>query len=147
MTVRAEVLVPAGPLDAFRLFTDDIALWWRTGTPYWNDPQRGVSVRIEPGVGGRFLEVYDADAGTGFEVGRVTAWEPGERLSFTWSEAGWPPGLSTTVDVTFAAVGEGTRVRLEHSGFEAVGADAGAGYEAGWTEILGWMTQHVRGAA
>jgi hypothetical protein len=34
-------------------------------------------VRIEPRVGGRFIEVYDVETDEGFEVGRVTAWEPG----------------------------------------------------------------------
>ncbi len=34
-------------------------------------------MRIEPRVGGRFIEVYDVETDEGFEVGRVTAWEPG----------------------------------------------------------------------
>ena len=33
------------------------------------------------GVGGRFVEVYDLETGAGIEVGRVTVWEPGERLA------------------------------------------------------------------
>src|ERR1700760_3151325 len=82
---RAEVTVPASPDETFAMFTDDIGLWWRRDTEYWNDRRRGLSIRIEPGVGGRFIEVYDLDAGTGMEVGRVTAWEPGHRL-------GRPPG-------------------------------------------------------
>ena len=42
--------------------------------------------------------------------------------------------------VTFEPVAEGTLVRLEHSGFERVpdAADALAGYDAGWKEVLGW---------
>ena len=50
----AEVRVAATPEEAFRIFTDEIGLWWRRGTRYWNDAERGLSVRIEPGVGGRF---------------------------------------------------------------------------------------------
>jgi hypothetical protein len=78
---RAEVVVDAPPDVAFRLFTQEISLWWRTGTPYWNDPDRGLYLHIEPGVGGRWIEVYDADTGSGYEVGRVTVWRPGERLA------------------------------------------------------------------
>ena len=49
---RAEVVVAATPAAAFRIFTDEIGLWWRRHTHYWNDPDRGLFVRIEPGVGG-----------------------------------------------------------------------------------------------
>jgi hypothetical protein len=80
---RAEIVVDATPEQAFSIFTDEIGLWWRRHTPYWNDAERGLYVRIEPGVGGRFLEVYDPDTESGFEAGRVTAWEPGARLGFT----------------------------------------------------------------
>ncbi|HEV2769813.1 MAG TPA: SRPBCC domain-containing protein [Solirubrobacteraceae bacterium] len=143
---RAEVTVAASPDEAFTLFTEDIGLWWRRDTPYWNDRERGVSVRIEPGVGGRFIEVYDVDTGFGMEVGRVTAWEPGRRLALTWTQLGWPQGASTEVEITFEpAIGGGTVVHLEHSGFERVpGAlDFIAGYDAGWKEVLGWFAAHA----
>lgn len=146
---RAEVAVDASPDEAFELFTGDIGLWWRRGTPYWNDRERGLSVRIEPGVGGRFIEVYDLDSGSGMEVGRVTAWEPGRRLALTWTQVGWPQGSSTELEVTFEPAAEGTLVRLEHRGFERVpGAiDFITGYDAGWKEVLGWFAGHVNGRA
>jgi hypothetical protein len=81
VVATAEVIVDAAPDDAFRLFTEDIGLWWRRDTPYWNDRERGVGVTIEPGAGGRFIEVYDRETGAGMEVGRVTAWDPGQRLA------------------------------------------------------------------
>lgn len=142
---RAEVTVPAAPGEAFALFAEDIGLWWRRDTPYWNDRERGLSVRIEPGVGGRFVEVYDLETGEGMEVGRVTAWEPGRRLGLTWTQRGWPEGASTDLDITFhPAPGGATTVRLEHSGFDRVpGAlDFLAGYDAGWKDVLGWFAAH-----
>jgi uncharacterized protein YndB with AHSA1/START domain len=142
---RAEVVVEAGSEEAFEIFTNEIGLWWRRDTPYWNDPERGLTIRIEPWVGGRFLEIYDLESGTGFEVGRVTAWEPGRRLALTWTQVGWPPGVSTDVEITFEPVAEGTLVRLEHSRFEAV-PDAERylpGYDAGWKEALGWFAERV----
>ncbi len=142
----AEVVVEATPEKAFEIFTDEIGLWWRTGTPYWNDRERGLSVRIEPWVGGRFIEVYDLETGSGMEVGRVTAWEPGRRLALTWTQVGWPEGASTDVEISFEPAGEGrTSIRLEHRGFERVpGAVAFvAGYDAGWKEILGWFAEHA----
>jgi uncharacterized protein YndB with AHSA1/START domain len=143
---RAQVTVPAPPEDAFTLFTEDIGLWWRRDTPYWNDRDRGLSVRIEPGVGGRFMEVYDLESGDGMEVGRVTAWEPGRRLGLTWTQAGWPPGAATALEITFEPAADGgTLVRLEHTGFDRVpGAiDFIAGYDAGWKEVLGWFAGHA----
>jgi uncharacterized protein YndB with AHSA1/START domain len=141
----AEVTVEASPDDAFALFTEDIGLWWRRGTPYWNDRERGLSIRIEPGVGGRFIEVHDLETGSGMEVGRVTAWEPGRLLGLTWTQAGWPEDASTELEITFEPVATGTRVRLEHTGFEQVpGAmDFIAGYDAGWKEVLGWFAEHA----
>jgi uncharacterized protein YndB with AHSA1/START domain len=142
----AEVIVDASAEDAFRIFTDEIGLWWRRGTPYWNDAERGLSMRIEPRVGGRFIEVYDLETETGFEVGRVTAWEPGRRLALTWTQVGWPDGATTDIEVTFEPAGEATRVRLEQTGFERVGAEAEGfreAYSMGWKEVLGWFAEQV----
>lgn len=146
LEARAEVVVEATPADAFRLFTDEIGFWWKPGTYYWNDPERGLYLRIEPGVGGRWIEVYDAETGTGFEVGRVTAWEPPGRLALTWTQQGWPEGMQTEIVVLFEPVPEGTLVRLSHSGFDPLGAEAKAmrdGYQGGWIEILGWLADHA----
>jgi uncharacterized protein YndB with AHSA1/START domain len=143
---RAEVVVDATPQEAFEIFTGEIGIWWRRGTRYWNDPERGLSIRIEPRVGGRFLEVHDLDAGTGFEVGRVTAWEPGERVAFTWTQADWAEGTSTDVEITFESVADGTRVRLEQTGFDRLDGDAAGfqtGYESGWREVLGWFADRA----
>ena len=143
---QAEVTVDASPPEAFALFTEEIGLWWRRDTPYWNDRERGLSVRIEPGIGGRFIEVYDLQTGSGLEVGRVTAWEPGRRLVLTWTQVGWPERASTQLEITFEpAAGGDTTVRLEHTGFERVpGAiDFIAGYDAGWKEVLGWFAEYA----
>lgn len=133
------------PDEAFALFTEDIGLWWRRDTPYWNDRERGLSIRLEPGEGGRFIEVYDLDSGSGMEVGRVTAWEPGRRLALSWTQAGWPEGAATNLEICFSAAEGGTRVSLEHTGFEQVpGAmDFIGGYDAGWKEVLGWFAEHA----
>ena len=142
----AQVTVNASPADAFRIFTEEIGLWWRRDTPYWNDAERGLSIKIEPHTGGRFLEVYDLESETGFEVGRVTTWEPGRRLAFTWVNLGWPEGATTDVEVTFEPDGEHTVVTLRHSGFERLGPDAErlmTGYDTGWKEVVGWFAERI----
>ncbi len=145
-TATASVEVSCDPKAAFTAFTEEIGVWWRRGTYYWNDPERGVSLRFEPHVGGRLIEVYDATSGEGFEIGRVTAWEPGERVAFTWRTADWVEDVTTDVDVRFVATSGGTRVTIEHSGWERLGAAAegtSQGYSAGWQELLGFYVAHV----
>ena len=108
--------------------------------------ERGLSVRIEPELGGRFIEVYDLDTGTGYEVGRVTAWEPGVRLALTWTQIGWPDGVATDLEITFEPARDGTLVRLAQTGFERVGPEAERfrdGYALGWQEVLGWFAERI----
>ena len=50
----------------FELFTE-IDAWWRSGQHSFVDPGRAVGVRMEPGPGGRWLEVWDAATGSGYE--------------------------------------------------------------------------------
>jgi uncharacterized protein YndB with AHSA1/START domain len=141
--VEASVEVPVDPAEAFRLYTDGIESWWRKGTIYWNDSERAVGIRFEHGVGGRFIEVYDAVTGDGFEIGRIQIWEPGKHLAYSWREAGWAAGETTTVDVTFSSIETGTRVSLRHSGWESItdGAEQAGNYSYGSKELMGWFAE------
>jgi uncharacterized protein YndB with AHSA1/START domain len=143
-TAVASVEVPCDPDTAFAVFTADIGTWWKRGTWYWNDPERGQQLRFEPHVGGRLIEVYDTAAGTGFEIGRVLAWEPGKRLVFTWRQGDWGPDESTEVEVRFEPAAGGTRVTVEHRGWDrAPSAEPGTaeGYGQGWGELLGFFAE------
>lgn len=57
-----------------------------------------------------------------FEVGVVSVWERGARLVFGWRQAAFTPDMNTEVEVRFEAVGEGTRVTVEHRGWDSVPA-------------------------
>lgn len=101
------VEVAADPLTAFTAFTDELDLWWVRGPINAYDTGRLVEMRCEPGVGGRILEVYDAESGEGLELARITAWEPGKRLA-------WKSSLDdVTIEVRFDPTATGTIVRLE----------------------------------
>jgi uncharacterized protein YndB with AHSA1/START domain len=138
--VEESVDVAVGSEDAFVLWTDGINDWWRRGTPYWNDKERAVGLHFEPWVGGRFIEVYDAERGEGFEIGRVTEWEPGRRLGFTWRQADWDQQERVQVEVLFEPRGGTTRVTMRFTGWERVsdGPEMAAGYGGGTRELLGW---------
>lgn len=104
---RSEVEVAADPLTAFSAFTDELDLWWVRGPINAYDSGRLVEMRCEPGIGGRILEVYDAESGEGLELARITAWEPGKRLA-------WDSSLDdVTIEVSFEPTSAGTIVRLD----------------------------------
>ena len=54
---------------------------------------------FEPGPGGRLIETYED--GSVFEIGRVTEWDPPNRLAFTWRQASFAPEMGTQVFVSF----------------------------------------------
>src|SRR5207248_1162423 len=93
---------------------------------------------------GRWMEVYDEATGEGFECGRITVWEPGVRLVFLYRDAGHEID-DTEVEVRFEAVDGGTRVTLEHRGWEKVLRDIAARKREikrwGWANILGWFKE------
>jgi uncharacterized glyoxalase superfamily protein PhnB len=105
---RASIVeVAADPLTAFTAFTEELDLWWVRGPINAYDTGRLIAMRCEPGVGGRILEVYDAESGEGLELARITAWEPGRRLA-------WKSSLDdVTIEVRFDPTAAGTMVRLE----------------------------------
>ena len=99
--VSQSVEVRVDPATAFDLYTREINRWWKRDSWYWNDRQRARGLRIEPFVGGRFVEVYDEATGEGFQIGRVRVWEPGRRVVYSWRQADWPPGEEMEIEVSF----------------------------------------------
>jgi len=135
VTVRESVTVARSVQDAFRLFTEGIAEWWPLkGTNFSYGGDRADKIFLEAKVGGRFYERFSD--GEEFEVGRVTACEPPQRIVFTWKDPSWK--APTEVEVRFSPAGNATRVDVEHRGFEAAGAkpEEAAGWADGWKAVL-----------
>jgi uncharacterized protein YndB with AHSA1/START domain len=116
--VLISLRVAASPQLAFDVFTSEIGAWWRPNTLFRFTPRSPGQLAFEPGLGGRFIETLAN--GKVFEIGRITAWEPGSRLAFTWRQATFGPDRTTHVEVRFEAVGEETRVTVEHHGWDSV---------------------------
>lgn len=121
---RVSVAVAVPPAAAFRIFSEDIDQWWRRGLRYRVvDGRRGV-LCLEPRVGGRLFESVESDGQTTVvETGRVTVWEPPERLSFDWRAVNFEEGEVTHVEVTFAPSASGTLVTVTHTGFAKLRPD------------------------
>lgn len=118
MSGRVEVAlqVAASPERAFDVFTAETALWWRPNALFGFTPREPGVVSFEPGEGGRFIETRAP--GKVFEIGRITAWEPGKRLAFTWRQASFAPDEIARVEVRFEAIGARTRVTVAHEGID-----------------------------
>jgi uncharacterized protein YndB with AHSA1/START domain len=117
--VYVALRVKTSPERAFQAFVDEIGAWWRPSPLFQTTPRPGV-LSFEPGEGGRLIETRTG--GKVFEIGRISIWEPPRRLIFYWRQANFPPDLHTEVEVGFEAVGEETRVSIEHRGFDQVPA-------------------------
>jgi hypothetical protein len=139
VNVVRSVEVAVDPATAFRLFTEEIGSWYRSGKWSWNDPVRAKTILIEPGVGGRWLEVWDAEADEGYELGRVLVWEPGERLVLTYRNVHMPPG-ETEVEIRFEPTGSATRVTLEHRG---VAKMSDAQRANAWVNFMAWFREYA----
>ena len=127
-SASAAVTVAVEPLSAFTAFTDEIDSWWVRGPINFFDSGRAVAMRIEPGVGGRVLEVYDDASGDALELGRITVWEPGVQLAYRSLVD------DTEVDVRFEAVDDGTRVRVTQSLVE--GGEKAFYF---WPNVVRWL--------
>ena len=137
-SVRVTVYVEVDPATAFQVFTDEIDTWYRRGPHNFFDPVRAVSVRFEPAVGGRLLEVYDETSGDAREMGRVIAWEPGSRLMLRDAK-------DTDIELTFEAHGNQTKVTLEHRGLERLLPDEAESHARfGGRLLIAWFSDHMR---
>jgi uncharacterized protein YndB with AHSA1/START domain len=130
--VLKSVYVEASPETAFRVFTDGIDTWWPI-SKYGIFGEDAERVAIEDG---RVVE--RAKDGREAEWGRVVDWEPPTRVRLTWRPGFAADQPDTELEVRFAPEGDGTRVELEHTGWErlADGAKSRAGYDGGWDGVL-----------
>lgn len=137
-SVRASAVIGLDAAEAFRRFTEEMHLWYRVSDVTVSDPSKTVSLRIEPGLGGRLVEVHDAASGEGADLGTIRAWSPGERLVFE-------DVRGSEIEVRFASQPEGTLVSIEHHGIDQLPEEAAARVRRfGWHTVLDWFEAHAR---
>jgi hypothetical protein len=134
LVVRKTVQVACTPEHAFDTFTGRLYEWWpfETHSPGEGQP---VGATFEPRAGGRVYQTMSG--GEENEWATVVAWEPPARFVIDWHVN--PNSPSTELEVRFLPEGDGTRVELEHRGWEAYGKDAAdtyASYNGGWDTVL-----------
>jgi uncharacterized protein YndB with AHSA1/START domain len=131
---------------AFTVWTSGIGTWWPADHTVSGEPN--ADVVLERWVGGRIYE--RTPDGTVHEWGQVSAWEPPDRLAYSWfirtdrSDA-------TDVEIRFVRVDSAaTRVEITHTGWERLGSRGPAWRErnhGGWSTLLPHYQSAVTRAA
>ena len=123
------------PERAFALFTEEMGSWWPLGS-YSVAGEEAAEAVFEGWQGGAIFE--RTRDGTTHVWGTVLEWEPPFRLAFSW-HPGRTPSTAQRVELVFEADGDGCRLTLIHSGWDALGDEAEGtrtGYESGWDFVL-----------
>jgi len=154
-SVRSTIVVDAPVERAFTVFTRDIGTWW----PPEHHLLEGelAEMVFEPRVGGH---VYDrATDGTECRWSRVLAYEPPDRVVFSWDiNLEWhletDPSRTSEIEVTFVSEGhDRTRVELVHrhlerhgDGWEAMASAVGSpdGWAMGMAAFAGALSASGR---
>jgi len=133
--IRKSITVAVPRERAFAVFTRRMDAWWPfAGHSMFEEKSRGVA--FDPRVGG-LVEEIDLD-GNRAAWGRLLAWDPPASFRMTW-HPGREESSAQELEVRFIEVPEGTRVELEHRGWENLrerGAEARGGYDQGWGSVL-----------
>ncbi len=134
--ITKSVRVGVGVERAFELFTAGVGTWWPLETHSVSE-SRAETVVLEGRQGGRLYE--RTSDGEEHLWGTVVVWEPPRRLVYTW-HPGRGEETRQDVEMSFTPDGDGTRVDVEHRGWERLGDEAPAAmrsYDSGWDYVLG----------
>jgi uncharacterized protein YndB with AHSA1/START domain len=116
--IQVSLRVAATPARAFEVFTREIGTRWQPNGLFSFTRKSPGRLAYEPGPAGRLIETLPN--GEIFEIGQITVWEPPVRLAFTWRQESFVPGQLTHVEVRFEPVGDETRVKVEHYGWDTI---------------------------
>jgi SAM-dependent methyltransferase len=118
VSVLASVDVKLDRHSAFEEFVDELAL-----------ALSRLDIVFEPGANGCVRE-------GGTEIGRVTSWQPDDRVVLEWHAADWQADEKTTIELRFETIPDGARITLDHEGLEKYVGDSGS-------QLTGWFAGEV----
>ena len=135
LAIRKSTAVRVPVEKAFHVFTTEMGSWWPLASKSVS-MDAAETVVIEEGVGGRVYE--RSRTGEEHAWGEVLEWEPPSHFAFSW-HPGRAAETAQEVDVRFVSVENGTRVELEHRGWERLvgpGGEIPSHFDSGWDEAL-----------
>src|SRR2546423_1077671 len=116
-SIGASLEVPIEASVAFDLIVRELS-----------DALARAGIDFEEGPNGKVVQ-------SGFEVGRVLFWKPGDEIGLRWRAADWLPDESSEVKVRFEKFDGGTRVGFEYRGLDRLVGEPG--------EAAGWFASEV----
>jgi uncharacterized protein YndB with AHSA1/START domain len=137
--VQADVFIAAPPERVFQAMTDphQLVRWWGQPGMY-----RVTTMHADLRVGGTWRsEGVGADGQSFYVEGKYREVDPPHFFVYTWRSS-YSQGPETLVRVDIISEGNGTRVRVLHSGF-AGDAEGAKSHGNGWIRVLGWMQAYV----
>ncbi len=137
-TLVNEIQIAAPPERVFQALTDprQVVEWWGEAGLY-----RATEFQADLRVGGKWRIAGPDGRGGNFEVvGEFLEVERPRLLVYSWI-ASWTGSAQTTVRWELEAAGQGTRVRIIHSGL-AAHPELAKSYQ-GWPRILVWLQARV----
>ncbi|MDH3235453.1 MAG: SRPBCC domain-containing protein [Alphaproteobacteria bacterium] len=135
LTLR--LTVPMRALTVWQALTAraHIARWW------------GEHVRLEPRLGGRFVERWRNDGRDIVTTGAIIAWDPPRELALSWSDDDWT--AATELRITLQDVDEGCLITLDHGGWERLAESHRAplieAHADGWVRHLDNLGRYLSG--
>jgi uncharacterized protein YndB with AHSA1/START domain len=118
---------------AFLVWTTKLSHWWPSSHTVTGSST--AEIVLEPTVGGRIYE--RGPDGTEHDWGELTTWDPPARFGYRW-HLRQDRADASQVDIAFIDEGDRTRVEIEHSGWDRLGAKGAHLRErnqAGWAGL------------
>jgi len=138
--INKTIMVDASVETAFETFTSQMGRWWPIQTHSILE-DRVEKIVFDEREGGRVYE--RAENGEEADWADVLEWDPPARFVLRWRVN--PERGPTEVEVRFHPDGGGTRVELEHRGWDQIGdAEGRAGYDPGWDFVLGHYVESFK---
>jgi len=138
--INKTITVDASVETAFETFTRNVGSWWPRDS-HTIFGERIDAIVFDERAGGRVYE--RAVDGEEADWADVVAWDPPDRFVLRWRVN--PERGPTEVEVRFAPQDGGTRVELEHRGWDQIDdAEGRAGYDPGWDFVLGHYIEWFR---
>jgi uncharacterized protein YndB with AHSA1/START domain len=139
-TIVREIEIRASAARVFAAITDpaQVTTWWGSADTY-----RCTTMEQDFRVGGKWRTTGHGADGKPFAVeGVYRIIDPPRVLEYTWRHDWGDQPEETVVRYELDEERASTRVRVVHSGFRD--AKAKADHDAGWTRVLGWLTDYLQ---
>lgn len=142
--IDRSIHIAAPPDRVWRALTDaaELLVWFKVG----------IEGTIAPGAEVWMTSVLPGHVGQRFRV-RIVEMSPPHRLVWHWHPGEIQPDIDydrepmTTVTFVLESAGDGTRVTVSETGFDAIAvarrAKVFGDNDSGWTEVLPWLRSHV----